>query len=183
MDQTIAFRSSLFGFNREDVIDYIKHLMEENARFRERIGAFETEVKSKIAETEEIRAKLAETETKCRELENDRMDTSKIGAALVDARRFSDLLCAEAKEKASEMFVHTAEASDFSAEKALSLAEEMSKLRDRLFEMMVDAESSLSTLGGDLRSFYESVMTDNEAFMQKFADETQEKFSPDGKKD
>ena len=205
MDQSYSFRSALHGFNRLDVIEYIRHLMAENEKLRERVAVAENIQKEKTAQTDKLHSDLiasgtqlasvrktladtqAELETayadleaakaRCVELENGSVNTAQLGAAMVDARRFSDLLFDEAMNKANRIFQDTAQSAEHSGEQAADFAAQTATLRSRLFEMLVDVENSLADLGTQLTGFHRSVVDENDAFLGRFSEEMRRQFT------
>ena len=129
MSENSSFRSAFKGFNREDVISYIAELMErisaaeknaeamqgrleglesESAGLRDQ---FEEAVRQRDAlagecarlekERDEQIKRCAVLERKCAEFDSLSKSTEeKLGAAMLDAKRFSEMLVQEANERA-----------------------------------------------------------------------------------
>lgn len=68
---SVGFRSSLFGFNREDVIEYIKNLhddfSEKKAEFENQLAELECAIKQLESQKDELDSKIAEYEEKISE--------------------------------------------------------------------------------------------------------------------
>ena len=94
MAEIPSFRSSINGFHRGDVIEFIKKILDENALLTEELSR-EKEEKSELqAEIENYRNQIEGFHT-------DRQNEQVLGRAMYDARRFSDELVREAVDQAN----------------------------------------------------------------------------------
>ena len=176
MSENYSFRSQMNGFHRGDVIAFLQKLMGENAALREKAEKLEQTAASQQARIAALEEALAAAEKKQKE-NADRVDTAKLGAAMYDARRFSDLLIGEATDQSGEMFDHAAASAQESGEQVRGLAAHVSALTDRLLETLNAVENDLAGLGTDLQGFHDTVTGNKAQFMQRFSAETSDKFA------
>lgn len=166
MAETYSFRSAVNGFHRGDVITYLQKLMNENTALKERAAALE-------AENEALKKQLGDTENKGG---GEAVDTALLGAAMYDARRFSDLLVGEANETAGAIFDKTAEFAGTAGGQTNELAASVSELAKKVQETLAGVESGMKALGAELDVFRESVTGDKAAFLKSFTENANEKF-------
>lgn len=181
MQETFSFRSSFRGFNREDVITYITKVLEESSENVSRISTLETdlmeykeEIESKTAEIERLKQENEELSTAKK---NETYRSSKItdkaleekyearlGAAMMDAKRFSDLLIQEANDKCAELFSLASNSADKSSDVALALADEMQKTMNSVTETMSVLFKNLKTISDSLKAFSNETQTKSDEF-------------------
>ncbi len=182
MAQTITFRSAVNGFHRGDVVKYIGELMEENAALKQQVETLRVLGKTLTAETgaqkaeiERLQAALEKAQTKGQE-GGRQLDAARLGEALYDARRFSDLLIGEAREKTGAMFDRAARTADGSSERIGALTAQTAALQAQIEEALSGIEANLAALDGEMRAFSGGINDDRDAFLQAFTDETTKKF-------
>lgn len=192
MESDAIFRTAAFGgFNKSDVISYIKNfkenedkLLSENKALKEANDELNKKLPGLEADTLRLKTKLSETENKHNEeltriqneyedkikamqaeFDADRSAENKIGSAMLDVRRYADLLLSETCEKISEM----AENADSATEKTLSRMFDLSagikafsdKVNGILGDIIADSEEitkELSGFRGTLKIPFESAV-------------------------
>ena len=172
MPSDYIFRKATFGgFNREDVIAYISKLMadaenyrlaidnyeKQNAELRNRLAQSEIfienikkEHESEIASLEEsYKAKEENIKNEYEEkLQNeilaDRSAEAKVGTAMIDVRRYADLLISETCDKIDKM----ADDADAATAKTLS--------------RVLDISSGIQTFSDKLNAILTDILSENE---------------------
>lgn len=172
MPSDYIFRKAKFGgFNRDDVIAYISKLLAEaeinktsldnSAKENEELRAQLNEAESKLAAAEtahadeiaalteahnaELEAVKAEYEEKIQnEILADRSAEEKVGTAMMDVRRYADLLISETCEKIDKM----ADDADNATAKTLS--------------RVLDISSGIQTFSDKLNAILADILTQNE---------------------
>ena len=150
MSEMPSFRSSLNGFNRKDVIAYLKTVLDENADLLSKLAEAQNEVAKKSEELEQLNVQLSEVKA-------ERQNEQLLGRAIYDARRFSDILLKEANEQADAMLKSAAEtASDFS-KSVDALSEETVDFSTLFADAMGDIQDRLISLNQALEAFRSQV--------------------------
>lgn len=172
MPSDYIFRKAKFGgFNRDDVIAYISKLLAEaeinktsldnSAKENEELRAQLNEAENKLAAAEtahadeiaalteahnaELEAVKAEYEEKIQnEILADRSAEEKVGTAMMDVRRYADLLISETCEKIDKM----ADDADNATAKTLS--------------RVLDISSGIQTFSDKLNAILADILTQNE---------------------
>lgn len=172
MPSDFIFRKAKFGgFNRDDVIAYISKLLAEaeinktaldnSAKENEELRAQLKEAKDKLAAAEtahtdeiaalaeahnaELESVRAEYEEKIQnEILADRSAEEKVGTAMMDVRRYADLLISETCEKIDKM----ADDADNATAKTLS--------------RVLDISSGIQTFSDKLNAILADILTQNE---------------------
>lgn len=178
MQENFSFRTSFKGFNREDVINYINKILEESSDNISRIASLESEIAGlnvqlsdlKLSNerlTAENRNLIEEKEYEQKRAESyadkslEEKYEARLGSALMDAKRFSDLLIQEANDKCSTLFSSASEAADKSSVVAKAISEELQKVS-------VSVSSTLSILTKNMRLISDSLKNfSNEAESKK----------------
>lgn len=180
MSSDFVFRKAAFGgFNRDDVIAYINSLKlnesklatektlaeknaevlkKENTELKEKIDALTSEYEARISElaeshNQEIESIKMEYEEK---LQNgilaDRSAEEKIGSAMMDVRRYADLLLQETCQKIDKM----SDDADLAASKTLA--------------RVLDVTSGIQTFSDKLNSILIDMINENESICRELTD-------------
>ncbi len=265
MADNISFRSSMNGFNRNDVIAYIDIVLKEKAELQIKVAALEKDLEDTKAKCEEeinncknsvldsaagneetiakleaelvdrktdnetlraviaqanekerlkdseiaaekelliakenqYKAEIEQLKAKISELENDKSDAenkqnekcadcdiakvyeARLGAAMLDAKRFSEILVKEANDKASDLFADAFSSAHATSVKAGAIAESITDISNQFnvsFKVLLD---NMKALGSTLDSFKKDVKITGEKFdfTTEFAAFTGEKSS------
>ncbi len=250
MAENISFRSSVNGFNRNDVITYIESILAEKAQLQiqlantnkyindmreelrasaenlknafdesdveknveiERLQAELSERKSDIetlkgviaqsnekerlkdseisaekellkakenhykTEIEQLKSKIKELEAeniavinkqsdKCSECDIAKVYEARLGAAMLDAKRFSEILVKEANDKASDLFADAFSSAHATSVKAGAIAESITDISNQFnvsFKVLLD---NMNALGKALDAFKSDVKITGEKF-------------------
>ncbi len=250
MSENFSFRSSMNGFNRNDVIAYIDNLLSEKAALESKIQNFEKQIeeikancdaeivnykntvlnsaigseatisrlekevaelkeegdtlreiiasaaeKEKLkelelaAERELLKAKenqlVAEIENaktkalqfekdkeaellkqtdKCADCEIVKVYEARLGAAMLDAKRFSEILVKEANDKASDLFADAFSSAEATSAKAGAIADNITEISNQFnvsFKVLLD---NMYALGKTLDSFKSDIKLTGEKF-------------------
>ena len=201
MAENSSFRSAFMGFNRDDVISYITELMEkisaaekeadalrekaldlerDSAGFQERIDALQKE-RDDLAEDcarlererDEQTKRSTVLERKCAEF--DRLSKStevKLGAAMLDAKRFSEMLVQEANDRAGAVYQDAFESLSVSSAEVRGIEKQMKEFSELFEKSMGEARRSIQDLNGRMAAFIEAVKDNGAKFdyRSSFAD-------------
>lgn len=169
MTETVTFRSAFSGFNRNEVIAYIGKMLEETKKLQEQIVSLEKDAAEKSALLAAKDRELLSLQERVRELETSKEDVARIGAAMFDARRFSDQLIGEANDRAEEMFDDAAVSALSAGDTVESLMSQMNGLMETLESNMTDMLQGMSDLGDSLAAFDDKIDGARAQFRRKYA--------------
>ncbi len=193
MTENVSFRSAFNGFNREDVVGYIAGLMEkikageaettELKKLAEEQKAASEELKRecesltiKMQQESNLRAALEEQcetqQARIDELERqlgecDRQSRSnevKLGAAMMDAKRFSEMLVQEANDRAGSVYRAAGESVTRSAARAREIKEQMKALSDEFERTMGFLRKNMNELIDGMADFNEEIKDNGAKF-------------------
>ncbi len=204
MAENYSFRSSMNGFNRNDVMACIEGILNEKnaaeikaASLEARIAELEdkctaleknkTELISEkdvkaaayekqLAQIAQLEGKLAEAESeikslrgqisavsvaqekeKCSECDLSKVYEARLGAAMFDAKRFSEILVKEANDKASSLFASAYASANETSEKAKVISDEISAINNQFNASFGKLLENMSNLGKSLEGFMSDV--------------------------
>ncbi len=150
MPENFSFRSSMNGFNRSDVITYIDALIQEKQNSELAVSAMEKEIAELKSENATLRALLTETNNsdkdKCADCDISKVYEARLGAAMLDAKRFSEILVKEANDKASDLFADALAAVESTSVKASAISRDIADFNDQFnlsFKILFDNINSL----------------------------------------
>ena len=184
MAENSSFRSAFKGFNRDDVVSYIAGLMEkisageqeaeallekvaglerEAAAFREQYSALEEERDALAGKCERLEQERDEQEKRCAALERrcvefDNLSKSnevKLGAAMLEAKRFSEMLVREASDRAGSVYQSARESVSASSAEVREIEKQMKDLSDLFEKTMGEVRRSMRDLSGRMTAFCE----------------------------
>lgn len=219
MSENYSFRSSLNGFNRNDVMSCIENILGEKSAAEEKVSMLEnsvsaleekcsalekdlaaakneseqrksfyekqfTDVKTveikadglakeleKVnAENESLRVLLAKAQEntavkdKCAECDIARVYEARLGAAMLDAKRFSEILVKEANDKASGLFASASASADSTSVRAREIASEITAIKENLVSSFNTLLENMSNLENSLDSFKANVTATGTAY-------------------
>lgn len=157
----------------------------EIAAEKELLGAKENQYKTEIeqyksdaeqakAEIEQLRARLAVLEAeraeadkqadKCSDCDIAKIYEARLGAAMLDAKRFSEILVKEANDKASDLFADAFSSAHATSVKAGAIAQSITDISNQFnvsFKVLLD---NMKALGSTLDSFKNDVKLTGEKF-------------------
>lgn len=137
MSQGITFRSSVNGFNRNEVINYVEGLLKEKEELLRLVEELRTQCGEKDDALDILRSELAEEKKKCSSCDVASRAEAKLGSALLEAKRFSEELVREAEERCSEVYSDASEKATLASEKA-------DEITDSLNETLSDCTNSVN---------------------------------------
>ena len=102
MREDMKFRTAVNGFNKSDVMTCIESLLKETAEQKKKIKELEAQLcdcQASLAQAKE------ETQNKdmCAECDAAKVAQAQLGAAMMDAKRFSELILKEANDKSAQV--------------------------------------------------------------------------------
>ena len=194
MKEKVSFRSALNGFNREDVVGYIAGIMEklsaaekqterleqqalENERalneFRLQADGWEKERAELTARCNELAALYETQETRACELERRLLEHEelskhnevKLGAAMLDAKRFSEMLIKEANDRAGDVYQNACECVKDSSACAEKIREQAQTLSEDFSKTMGAVLNRMNKLIDDMASFQKSAAGHGAGFL------------------
>ncbi len=183
MSDDIIFRKSVFGgFNRDDVIDYIEKIKTENASVKKLLSDKESEVNQLKKEKEKLESTLNEEKQKANESyieyedkiaalkeeylnkiedikaenannESNMSAEERVGSAMLDVRRYADLLLQETCDKINKMSDDADDAVSKTLERALDISSGIQTFSDKLNDILKDILDENDKICKELSSF------------------------------
>lgn len=152
MSENYSFRSSMNGFNRNDVIEYIDSLMAEKKSVSDRLAELEAEISELRSENETLRSVISDIpeatdDDKCSECDIAKKYEARLGAAMLDAKRFSEILVKEANDKSAAVFSEAFDVASKTAADARGITQniaDISKQFSASFRALIDNMSELT---------------------------------------
>ncbi len=164
MSDKIKFRSSVNGFNRSEVISYIEGILREKEelsaakeRLSEENSRLKAECDAKSGEAENAKKELEYEKRKCGGCSISRKAEEKLGAAMFEAKRFSDTLINDAKKRSALML----ESASVKAADAVKTAEQLSVSVAACGEAVANIAAAVDGIKEKLSSF-DSLLSDGE---------------------
>lgn len=155
MSEIPSFRSSFNGFNRNDVVNYLKKLLDENADLLTKLAEAQNAIVQKSSEIETLKNQLSDAQS---ERQNEQM----LGRAIYDARRFSDTIVKEANDSADAMLQNAALTADDIALHVDDIADETYAFSTAFADAIGDIQEKLSALNQSLSTFKNEVASRKE---------------------
>lgn len=131
MSDGITFRSSVNGFNRNEVIKYIELLLKEKEDLSSEIKTLEAQKKAAESELATALEILEQEKQKCSRCDVAQKAEAKLGAAMLDAKRFSETLVRDAEARTSEVFSDASEKAGAAVSSAGRISEMLSAFLDK----------------------------------------------------
>jgi len=141
MADSIFFRSAINGFNKTDVLDYIKGLVEKNAGLTSEIERLKAEIDG-LKQAAEEQSKIS-AEAQPDEQDIEKLSEQKLGKVMYDARRFSDLIVKEANDRADFIFANASQSTE--------------EMNERLSVLKKEAESFISSFDSGMAQITEKL--------------------------
>lgn len=164
MAENISFRSAVNGFNRNEVLSYIKTLYDEKNSLFSELEALKAQMQEKETELAALREELGTVQKSADAQELEKQNEIKLGRAMFDARRYSDLIVSEAREKANAMFGEASAAAMHLADQVQEVNGEVEALVSSFNASLSDVIDQLSTLSASLSGFGAGAQGQNEVF-------------------
>lgn len=186
MAEKYSFRSSVNGFNRSDVIAYIEKLMSEKLELEKKIEGLEADVIALNSEVEELKTEgdtlrtiivdeneKAEHADKCEECSVSRVYEARLGAAMLDAKRFSEVLIKEANDKVSSIYASADRDAENTAAKTESIIKEITSVNEQMNVSFNQLLSFLQHISSSVTAFSSDLKAKEDAYKYStdFADE------------
>ena len=123
------------------------------------------ELKAKVSElVNEIEAATHKQETKCVDCDIAKVYEARLGAAMLDAKRFSEILVKEANDKASDLFADAFSSAHATSVKAGAISERITDISNQFNASFKDLLDNMKALGATLDSFKTDVKLTGEKF-------------------
>lgn len=122
------------------------------------------ELKSKISELEAEKENACKQADKCADCDIAKVYEARLGAAMLDAKRFSEILVKEANDKASDLFADAFSSAHATSVKAGAIAQSITDISNQFnvsFKVLLD---NMKALGSTLDSFKNDVKLTGEKF-------------------
>ncbi len=122
------------------------------------------ELKSKISELEAEKENACKQIDKCADCDIAKVYEARLGAAMLDAKRFSEILVKEANDKASDLFADAFSSAHATSVKAGAIAQSITDISNQFnvsFKVLLD---NMKALGSTLDSFKNDVKLTGEKF-------------------
>lgn len=131
--------------------------------FEIKIDTLEKELEKANAENENLRMLLTKSQAnsavkdKCADCDLERVYEARLGAAMLDAKRFSEILVKEANDKASGLFASASASADSTSVKAKEIASEITSIKESLIVSFNSLLDNMANLESSLDSFKSNV--------------------------
>ncbi len=165
MADNYSFRSSVNGFNRNDVMAFVEKILEESENQKEKIASLEKEIEAKNEEIEQLKADVDNNSGKCDTCDIAKVYEARLGAAMLDAKRFSEVLVKEANDTAFNMLSAACETAGSTSKKADEISEEIRSIADSFNDAFNKLFEQMSTLGKGLKDFIGEIDTNSKQFV------------------
>ena len=146
----------------------------KEAKYKSEIEQHKAELEQAHLEIERLNAKVFALETekeaadkqadKCAECDIAKIYEARLGAAMLDAKRFSEILVKEANDKASDLFADAFSSAHATSVKAGAIAQSITDISNQFnvsFKVLLD---NMKALGSTLDSFKNDVKLTGEKF-------------------
>ncbi len=158
MSENFSFRSSMNGFNRNDVISYIEGLIQEKQNAEFHAIALQKEINELKAEITSLKALVDAANSKseadkCSECDVSKIYEARLGAAMLDAKRFSEILVKEANDKAADLFAEAFDAVDATSVKASEISRNITEISGQFNDSFKELADNINSLRSKLNSF------------------------------
>lgn len=163
MSEKFSFRSAMNGFNRNDVIAYIDNLLREKAELEEKVAQLEEEVSGLNSTNDTLReiivddSKKSEETNKCEECDMAKIYEARFGAAMLDAKRFSETLVKEANDKAAALFSDACAKADDTLNKAKDISRNIESINSQFNKSFTDLLENMKKIEDSVASFKSQV--------------------------
>lgn len=168
MADSITFRSSFKGFNRQEVLEYISALLKEKEDLSAQVNTLTKLGEAKDAEIAELTRQLNVEKSKCDTCDIAKKAESSLGAAMLDAKRFSDSLVSDAKEHCATVF-------DVASVKADKASANAQTIVDVVKDALGNCNNSFSGLL--------SALSDIQQILSEFGEQLEENTDTEAKED
>ena len=170
MESERILRTSVFGgFRREDVLQYVEELKGEIAALSGKLQA----QNAQKAENEALTARFAAIDTEKSEMhrkaEEIRASEAQLGAAFLDARKYSDEIVTAANKKANETALDASDSIAKQATEVARLSSDVDALAETLTKSIADLHANIAALSVKLSKSAQALSNRKDA----------EKFVPD----
>lgn len=183
MADTTSFRSSINGFNREDVVTYISGMLEKLSAAEKKSADFDALTQERDALSQELadlKEKYDALEQSYRALEESsealsvkcasyektlKNNESKLGAAMMEAKRFSEMLVKEANDRAGEVYREAYDSVSESAASAKEIDAKMRELSGEFDRTMGELRRSMKKVIGSMRTFTDNAKENGAKFL------------------
>ena len=145
MREDMKFRNAVNGFNKSDVMICIENLLKENAELKNKIKSLEEEVFVCKTSLDKVQT---ETQNKdvCAECDAAKMAQAQLGAAMLDAKRFSEMLLKDANDKSAQVLNNALKDTANAAVTATELSAEVKKAKERVSTSLDSLQEELTAI-------------------------------------
>lgn len=172
MSDGITFRSSVNGFNRNEVIKYIESLLKEKEELSSEIKALEAQKKAAESELAKALENLEQEKQKCSRCDVAQKAEAKLGAAMLDAKRFSETLVRDAEARTSEVFSDASEKAGAAVSSAGRISEMLAAFLDSCSGEVSAVLETVNGIKHSLESFEEELASSAPSRVEQiFSDE------------
>lgn len=172
MSDGITFRSSVNGFNRNEVIKYIESLLKEKEELSSEIKTLEAQKKAAESELATALEILEQEKQKCSRCDVAQKAEAKLGAAMLDAKRFSETLVRDAEARTSEVFSDASEKACAAVSSAGRISEMLSAFLDKCSGEVSAVLETVNGIKHSLESFEEELASSAPSRVEQiFSDE------------
>ena len=137
------FRNAVNGFNKSDVMACIETLMQEIANQKKKIKALEDELFLSRSALEEVK-KENQNKDICAQCDAAKAAQAQLGAAMLDAKRFSEMLLKDANDRAAQVLNNAAIEIEDSTATANALSDALKTAKENFTGTLDSLQEELS---------------------------------------
>ena len=141
----MKFRNAVNGFNKTDVMTCIEKLMSEIADQKKQIKELEDQLF--VCRTSLSEAKTeSQNKDMCKNCDAVKVAQAQLGAAMLDAKRFSEMLMKDANDKSAQVLNKAMQDVSDSVDTANLLSEELKKAKESFNSTLDNLSEELATI-------------------------------------
>ena len=145
MREDMKFRNAVNGFNKADVMTCIESLLKENADQKKKIK----EMEEQLCECQASLARAKDEQQNkdmCAECDAAKVAQAQLGAAMMDAKRFSELILKEANDKSAQVLNSALEDITDATYTANGLSEALKSAKESFATTLDSLQDELTTI-------------------------------------
>lgn len=185
MSDKYSFRSSMNGFNRSDVINYIEGMITEKVELIKKLSELENEVSRLEKEVSELKnesdtlrniitdeSQKAEAVNMCDDCPVSKKYEARLGAAMLDAKRFSEVLVKEANDKVADTYNNAYNDAEKTYTDTVRLIESINTVNSQMNNSFASLVNNLKNVSVSLDSFKKNIKSNESSYSYptEFAD-------------
>ncbi len=141
----MKFRNAVNGFNKNDVMACIESLLQENANQKKKIKDLEDALFLSRSELEQVKADSTAKDM-CEQCDAAKAAQAQLGAAMLDAKRFSELLLKDANDRSAQVLNNAADQVADSTVTATALSDALKTAKENFIGSLDSLQDELTAI-------------------------------------